>query len=814
MGSTKLIFSVCNELVQIIIKPLLSAFFVLLFTSNMSAQKCATNLDFENANTLFWDCDTGRSSVNGNTYFFSGEISNRHSVIRNNSLNLDNYGKFPVNCPNGSGYSLMLGNSSTGAQTEKVSYTFTIPANAKVYSLIYWYAVVFQNPGHAPIEQPKFNVNVTDLTSNQRIDCASFEYVVSKNLPGFETSTVQANVEFKKWTPVTVNLSNKGGHVIKIEFSTSDCTRGGHFGYAYVDIDSDCGLPLKGAGYCSDVDIVELAAPFGYKSYEWYANNDFKNLISNDSKVVFSPPPPVGSKFAVILIPFDGYGCLDTLNSIIKSGSIPPFIVTDKQVCEGDSVLLDVGFNSTAYSYNWLPVIGIRDPDLSKTFAIPKETIVYKLKVVDTASGCTKERDINIEVVKQDPGVKIKGDTIACGIKPYTAEFTLISGATIQWHFNGIPILGQNGAIFSPKTAGLYKATLQTAACLVTTRNILLRPSKSPISNFNLNNNAQCLTGNNFLATSVSAGVFPITRQWDWGNGKQDINDSIKNYIYPESGNFRIVLTTTTKDGCVDTIGKNIIVHAPPSLSFNVENTCEKTLTNFINTTPAIFGSNISYSWSLGNNNIIYNTVNASNSYPNSGSYNVVLKAVTDNCLIPIELNKRVTIFAAPPGRKKIINTAFSISTPIETINKGVQYKWIPANNLNDNLTANPVFSGSESIKYLIEIINQSGCIIVDTVSVQLFDKISILVPTAFTPNGDGKNDRLSPILIGIDNMEYFRIWNRWGVLVYETKTSKPGWDGTYNGIKQEPGTFVWEAAALGIGGMVVKKEGLVTLLR
>ena len=798
---------------RILIKLLLSAFLALLITSNMHAQKCATNLDFENANTLFWECDTGRSSVNGNTYFLSGELSNRHSVIRNSSLNLDPYGKFPINCPNGSGYSLMLGNNSTGAQTEKVSYTFTIPANANVYSLIYWYAVVFQNPGHAPAEQPKFNINVTDLTTNQRVDCASFEYVVSKNLPGFETSTVQANVEFKKWTPVTVNLSNKGGHVIKIEFSTSDCTRGGHFGYAYVDIDSDCGLPLKGAGYCSDVDTVELAAPFGYKAYQWYTNN-FQDLISSQSKVVLSPPPPVGSKYAVVLIPYDGFGCLDTLNTVIKSGYIPPFVVSDKQVCEGDSVLLDVGFNNTAFSYNWLPVIGIRNPDLSKTFTTPKETIVFKLKVIDTASGCTKERDINIEVIKQNPAILIKGDTIACGVKPYTAQFTLVTSATIQWHINGVAIPGGNGSIFSPRTAGLYKATLQTAACLVTTRNILLRPSKSPVSDFNLNNNAQCLTGNNFRATSANAGIYPITRLWDWGNGKQDNNDSIKNYIYPEAGNYRLVLTSTTKDGCFDTIGKNIIVDAPPALSFNVENPCEKTLTNFINTTPTIAGSNISFSWSLGNSNTIYNTVNASNNYLNSGSYNVNLKAVTINCLIPVELNKRVTIFAAPSGRKKIVTTAFSIPTTIETINKGVQYKWIPAVNLNDNLISNPIFSGPASAIYLVEIVNQIGCNIIDTVSVQLFDKISILVPTAFTPNGDGKNDRLSPILIGIDNMEYFRIWNRWGVLVYETKTPKPGWDGTHNGIKQESGTFVWEAAALGIGGVVVKKEGLVTLLR
>ncbi len=778
----------------------------------MLAQKCATNLDFENNNLLFWNCDTGRSSVNGNTYFNSGALPNRHTVIRNSKANLDPFGRFPLNCPNGSGYSLQLGNSGTGAQTERVSYTFTIPANQSVYSMVYWYAVVFQNPGHTPAEQPKFNVNVTDLTTSTKVDCASFEYVVSKNLPGFETSKILTNVEFKPWTAVTVNLSNKNGHVIKLDFSTSDCTKGGHFGYAYVDVDSDCGLPLKGAGYCSDVDSVVLEAPFGYKDYRWYTNN-FQYLVGSTSKIVLRPPPLLGAKYAVVVIPYDGFGCLDTLNSVIKSGYISPFAISDKQVCEGDSVFLDVGYNNSSLSYNWLPVIGIRNPDSSKTFSFPKESILYKLKVVDTASGCTKEKDINIEVIKQNPGIAIKGDTISCGSNPYTAEFTLVSGAFIQWYQNGVPISGENNNIYSPRISGSYKVTLQTAGCLVTSRNIVLRNSPSPNSSFLINNDAQCLTGNIFSVIAGNPGVFPIIRLWTWGDGRID-SDSIKSYSYTQHGSYRLILQSVTKDGCKDTISRSISVFAPPIPNFSVENPCEKANTQFINTTPLITGSILTYSWSFGNGSANLNTNNASTSFIKSGSYNVTLKAVTNNCLLPVEIVKRVNINAAPAGKKKVINTAIDIPTTIETINKGAQYKWVPINYLNDPTIASPVFSGPAETTYIVEIVNQIGCNTVDTVNVKLFDKISILVPTAFTPNGDGKNDKLSPILVGIDKLEYFRIWNRWGVLVFESKTAKPGWDGTYNGVKQESGTFVWEAAALGIGSVLVKKEGLVTLLR
>jgi hypothetical protein len=61
---------------------------------------------------------------------------------------VDPYGGFPVNCPNGSGRSIRLGNNRAGTEAEGASYEFTIRANKDVYSLIYHYAVVFQDPNH------------------------------------------------------------------------------------------------------------------------------------------------------------------------------------------------------------------------------------------------------------------------------------------------------------------------------------------------------------------------------------------------------------------------------------------------------------------------------------------------------------------------------------------------------------------------------------------------------------------------------------------------------------------------------------------
>jgi len=91
-----------------------------------------------------------------------------------------------------------------------------------------------------------------------------------------------------------------------------------------------------------------------------------------------------------------------------------------------------------------------------------------------------------------------------------------------------------------------------------------------------------------------------------------------------------------------------------------------------------------------------------------------------------------------------------------------------------------------------------------------------IHVPKAFSPNGDGQNDRLFPILVGISNLQYFRVYNRWGVLVYEARTygTSIGWDGTYKGTPQPMETYIWVAEAVDVLGKTLKAGGNSILIR
>ena len=113
-------------------------------------------------------------------------------------------------------------------------------------------------------------------------------------------------------------------------------------------------------------------------------------------------------------------------------------------------------------------------------------------------------------------------------------------------------------------------------------------------------------------------------------------------------------------------------------------------------------------------------------------------------------------------------------------------------------------------------IADNRGCFTAQsTFTVDVLPEASIAVPTAFTPNGDGKNDIIYVAGWGIKSLQYFKIFNRWGELVFQSNDLTVGWDGTYNGVPQNIETYVYEASALSyISDKPLTKKGYINLLR
>jgi len=152
------------------------------------------------------------------------------------------------------------------------------------------------------------------------------------------------------------------------------------------------------------------------------------------------------------------------------------------------------------------------------------------------------------------------------------------------------------------------------------------------------------------------------------------------------------------------------------------------------------------------------------------------------------------------------------------------QYQWYNLNGFETYLNKTDVFNPIgiypihvDSLIYQVKatIKNPKQCYALDTIKVLVFKTPpEIFVPSAFTPNGDGINDKISPIPVGIHNLNFFSIFNRLGQQLYTTSQIGEGWDGTYQGVNQPAGTYVYMVQGTNYLGIKVFNKGTIVLIR
>ncbi len=126
----------------------------------------------------------------------------------------------------------------------------------------------------------------------------------------------------------------------------------------------------------------------------------------------------------------------------------------------------------------------------------------------------------------------------------------------------------------------------------------------------------------------------------------------------------------------------------------------------------------------------------------------------------------------------------------------------------------NPVFNYNKDNEYTITISSPLGCKVVDTLLVRISIESDLFVPKAWSPNNDGHNDKLYPLTRNIREIIYFRIFNRWGQLMFETNKLGDGWDGIFRGKPQISDVYTWTVEAVGLDGKYYKRSGNSVLLR
>ncbi len=145
----------------------------------------------------------------------------------------------------------------------------------------------------------------------------------------------------------------------------------------------------------------------------------------------------------------------------------------------------------------------------------------------------------------------------------------------------------------------------------------------------------------------------------------------------------------------------------------------------------------------------------------------------------------------------------------------GLSYVWNPPSDLDNPNIPDPIANPTFTTLYIVTVTNADGCSNDDSVLITVLERPIMIIPNAFSPNHDGLNDVFNMVILDKKTqVDIFRIYNRWGDLVFETSDNNIGWTGVYNSIEQPVGTYIYLISGIASDGTSFIKKGNLTLLR
>ncbi len=207
-----------------------------------------------------------------------------------------------------------------------------------------------------------------------------------------------------------------------------------------------------------------------------------------------------------------------------------------------------------------------------------------------------------------------------------------------------------------------------------------------------------------------------------------------------------------------------------------------------------------------------WNYLGSSSGGTGLGLSTVTVSGVSDFSPEPFALaSKKFTVDAGP--NVDIVQGQSTTFNPLIGTNIISSVDWSPPYALNCGNCKTPTANPAVTTYYTIMVTDGAGCAAYDSLLVNV-TSYELLIPTAFSPNGDGVNDLFRVLNKEIDKLN-LRIYNRWGEKVFETNDPQEGWDGFYKNVEQEMGVYVWECDYMFYGyGKSRAAKGNVTLMR
>ncbi len=574
---------------------------------------------------------------------------------------------------------------------------------------------------------------------------------------------------------------------------------------------SNC-IPLKALlkpdySYCDDFLVTfknESINPAG-SQYIWQYGDNSKTDTTLDPEGKVSHQYADTGVYTVKLKVILAGQCVDssTTKAKVFPGFYPGFTVL------GTCVLLPLQFIDTTSSrygfagkwrWNFGDETSTADTSRLKTPSWKYATIGFKTVqlIVESTKGCIDTVSKLVEVRDKPPITLPFKDTLICSID--TLQLQANGNGLFSWgpNYNIINTATSTPLVF-PKQTTWYNVTLNENGC-INNDSIRVRVVDF-VSLFAGNDTTICAT-DTIQIKPQSDGL-----KYQWTPPTYLSNTTVKNpFTHPSNTityNVRAAIGKCFKDDIITirTVPYPLS-NAGPDTTICYEDTATLRAT----------AVGIRYTWSP------LNTLNSGNTlspvaFPLRTTVYSLSVYDTLGCpkpgisVVKVTVRDKVLAFAGN-------DTAVVLGQPLQLRGTGAElFQWSPPTYLNNPNIQNPVASLSDNFSYILRAYTPEGCSAQDTINIKVFKtNPDIFVPNAFAPNG--KNRVLRPIPVGITRIEYFRIFNRWGQLVYQSTDSSKGWDGTLGGKPQDNGTYVWMVKGTDFTGKTIIRRGTAVLIR
>jgi gliding motility-associated-like protein len=317
--------------------------------------------------------------------------------------------------------------------------------------------------------------------------------------------------------------------------------------------------------------------------------------------------------------------------------------------------------------------------------------------------------------------------------------------------------------------------------------------------------------------TGVSLVPGAATWEWDFGDGSTGTGPGPIHTFSSAQPYYTVKVKIAPANGCGVVERSKIIYPNGLLLNPNFEFTmaCESRLVSFINVSEVLPDTaSVRYTWNFGDGNT---STEASpvHTFDSRQIFNVTLKIESGSACTDRSVTKAIHLetfnIHAPPDR--VINPGETVQ--LYASGAGSRFSWTPATNLSDPNIANPVASPVFSTIYIVTALNDAGCKDTDSIFIKVKQLPGIYVPSAFSPNNDGRNDLFRPILTDEFLLKEFVIYDRWGQVIFRTSENETGWNGHAHGMPQSSGVYVWSITATDLRtNLKEEKKGTFTLVR